>query len=286
MKTAKLILLLVFFTSTNLLSQIDKTKDTDPFTLEEKEKKIRSKNNISESFEYRYDVKTRETMLSKHKTYNKSGFLLKYVFFLSSKRDTTILDTYKYKGDTLIKKCNDMKFDDYQVTYEFKSYSYDKKGNKIEIQTINQNGKKGYQKIIYNSKNQKIALYEQWLDQNKFSIVEKNNYSKKNNLILSSKKYSENGNLYGVFKYEYDNLDNLVCQYLLTQGIKNNFTFYSYDENNFLIERIYKIPNIKTVNDIYRIKYEYDTDYNIIKEYFSVNDILISINTITYKKFE
>lgn len=275
MNLQKQVNIMLFFTNISLIAQSSK--------YIENERLIRVKNNISESFEYRYDIKTRETILGNHKTYNKSGFLLKDVFFLSSKRDTTILNTYEYKGDTLIKKCNDMKFDNYRVTYEFKSYSYDKKGNKIENQTINQNGKKGYQKIIYNNKNQEIALYQKWLDQNKFSIAKKNNYSKKDNLILSSKAYSDNG-YHCKKKYDYDNLGNLTREYLLEDGIKDHFRFYYYNANNFLIEQTYKSSGYK--RSLYKTKYEYDTDNNIIKEYFSVDDILISINTITYKKFE
>jgi hypothetical protein len=277
MNISKIIIILLFFSNINLVAQSSK--------YIENERLNRVKNNISESFEYFHNLEKGDSILHIHKTYNKSGFLLtELIFEFSKQRDTMCLFSYKYRGDTLVKKNEYFKFDGYQSSNEFKNYSYDKKGNKIEIRTINNNGKKGYQKIIYDLKNQKVAVYYQGLNQNKFSVFEKYYYSKKDDLILSIKKYSENGDFEDLEKYQYDNFGNLICKFLLTDWVKNNIEFYSYNKNIFLIESGFQI-SIENP-EVLKSKYEYDNGNNIIKVSLSTNNTLSSFGTITYKKFD
>jgi len=285
MKILKFILLLLLLVTNNSFAQLYKTyntKETDPVNLE-REKKIRSKNNISESFEFFHQINSNDSILKSHKTYNKNGEILTNIVF-SLEQDTLNNVTYEYEDEKLVKSNLYFKNKKNIVFNSTRIYSYDKNGNNSEIQIINKDGKIIYQTIDYNSNNLKKALNSKWLNKTDFSITEEYFYSKNNNLI-KKKIYNPNGELFCEVKYQYDNLGNLIGSYRLQNGKKDIIDFYLYDKDNNLIESGFEFFFDKKPNQ-YKTKYEYDTNHNIIKEYHIEDNIVKSIHSIKYKKFE
>ncbi|PXY43524.1 hypothetical protein [Flavobacterium hydrophilum] len=281
MKISKLIPLILLFASTDLLAQLTNTKEIDPLTLE-KERKIRSKNNISESFEYTHQLRSKDSILKSHKTFNKNGELLTKTVF-SSKQDTINHVVYEYEGEKVVKSHILSKDKNKLVFLDIRNYSYDKNGNNIDIQFINKDGDTIYQKIDYYSTNLKKTLQTKWQNKTDFSITEEYFYS--NNNLIKTKTYLPNEKLFSETAYQYDNLGNLVSNYRLVNEKKDIINFYKYDRNNNLIESSFKILSNNYPN-LYKTKYEYDKNKNVIKEYHTGDKNLKSVHTISYKKFE
>lgn len=281
MKISKLIPLILLFASTNLLAQLTNTKEIDPLTLE-KEKKIRSNNNISESFEYTHQLRSKDSILKSHKTFNKNGELLTKTVF-SSKQDTINHVVYEYEGEKVVKSLIFTKDKNTLVFLDIRNYSYDRNGNNIDIQFINKAGDTIYQKIDYYSTNLKKTLQTKWQKKTDFSITEEYFYS--NNNLIKTKTYLPNEKLFSETAYQYDNLGNLVGNYRLLNGKKDIINFYKYDGNNNLIESSFKILS-NNYSNLYKTKYEYDKNNNVIKEYHTGDKNLKSVHTISYKKFE
>jgi hypothetical protein len=281
MKISKLIPLILLFASTNLLAQLTNTKEIDPLTLE-KEKKIRSNNNISESFEYTHQLRSKDSILKSHKTFNKNGELLTKTVF-SSKQDTINHVVYEYEGEKVVKSLIFTKDKNTLVFLDIRNYSYDRNGNNIDIQFINKDGDTIYQKIDYYSTNLKKTLQTKWQKKTDFSITEEYFYS--NNNLIKTKTYLPNEKLFSETAYQYDNLGNLVGNYRLLNGKKDIINFYKYDGNNNLIESSFKILS-NNYSNLYKTKYEYDKNNNVIKEYHTGDKNLKSVHTISYKKFE
>lgn len=280
MKISKLIPLIILFASTNLLAQLTNTKEIHPGTLE-KERKIRSENNISESFEYT-QLRNKDSILKSHKTFNKNGELLTKTVF-SSKLDTINYVGYEYEGGKVVKLIILTKDKNALVFLDLRKYSYDKDGNNTEIQFINKDGDTIYQKIDYYSNNLKKTLHTKWRNNTDFSLTEEYFYS--NNNLIKTKTYLPNEKLFSETAYQYDNLGNLVGDYRLLNGKKDVVTFYKYDGNNNLIESGFKFLSNSTSN-LYKTKYEYDKNNNLIKEYRTGDKNFKSFHTISYKKFK
>jgi len=280
MKISKLILLIVLFASTNLLAQLTNTKEIHPGTLE-KERKIRSENNISESFEYT-QLRSKDSILKSHKTFNKNGELLTKTVF-SSKLDTINYVVYEYEVGKVVKSLILTKDKNALVFLDLRKYSYDKNGNNTEIQFINKDGDTIYQKIDYYSNNLKKTLHTKWRNNTDFSLTEEYFYS--NNNLIKTNTYLPNEKLFSETAYQYDNLGNLVGDYRLLNGKKDVVTFYKYDENNNLIESGFKFLSNSNPN-LYKTKYEYDRNNNVIKEYRTGEKHFKSFHTISYKKFK
>jgi len=281
MKISKLIPLILLFTSTNLLAQLMNTKEIDPVTLE-KERKIRSENNISESFEYTHQLRSKDSILKSHKTFNKNGELLTKTVF-SSKQDTINYVVYEYERGKVVKSLILTK-DKYALVFlDIRNYSYDKNGNNTEIQFINKDGDTIYQKIDYYSNNLKKTLHTKWRNKTDFSITEEYFYSSNN--LIKTKTYLPNEKLFSETAYQYDTIGNLIGNYRLYKGKKDVTNFYKYDENNNLIESGFEFSSNNSPN-LYKTKYEYDKNNNVIKEYHTVDKRLKYDNTISYKKFE
>lgn len=280
MKISKLIPLIILFASTNLLAQLTNTKEIHPGTLE-KERKIRSENNISESFEYT-QLRSKDSILKSHKTFNKNGELLTKTVY-SSKLDTINYVGYEYEGGKVVKLIILTKDKNALVFLDLRKYSYDKNGNNTEIQFINKDGDTIYQKIDYYSNNLKKTLHTKWRNNTDFSLTEEYFYS--NNNLIKTKTYLPNEKLYSETAYQYDNLGNLVGDYRLLNGKKDVVTFYKYDENNNLIESGFKFLSNSSSN-LYKTKYEYDKNNNLIKEYRTGDKNFKSFHTISYKKFK
>lgn len=280
MKISKLISLILLFASTNLLAQLTSTKEIHPVTLE-KERKIRSKNNISESFEYT-QLKSKDSILKSHKTFNKDGELLTKTIF-SSKQDTIQYVAYEYEDEKVVKSLILTKDKNALVFLDIRNYFYDKNGNNTEIQFINKDGDTIYQKIDYYSNNLKKTLHTKWRNSTTFSITEEYFYS--NNNLSKTKTYLPNEKLFSETTYQYDNLGNLVGDYRLQNGKKDVTTFYKYDGNNNLIESSLKFLSANNSN-VYKTKYEYDKNNNVIKEYRIGDKNFRSVQTIYYKNFE
>lgn len=98
----KFLLLLFLFLNSNLFAQssIYNVKATDTNYLE-KEINIKSKNNISESFEYTQQPNSKDSILKSHTKYNRNGLLLTSVVF-SSEQDTINYLSHKYEKGQLI----------------------------------------------------------------------------------------------------------------------------------------------------------------------------------------
>ena len=280
MKISKLIPLIILFASTNLLAQLTNTKEIHPGTLE-KERKIRSENNISESFEYT-QLRNKDSILKSHKTFNKNGELLTKTVF-SSKLDTINYVGYEYEGGKVVKLIILTKDKNALVFLDLRKYSYDKNGNNTEIQFINKDGDTIYQKIDYYSNNLKKTLHTKWRNNTDFSLTEEYFYSDNN--LIKTKTYLPNEKLFSETAYQYDNLGNLVGDYRLLNGKKDVVTFYKYDGNNNLIESGFKFLSNSTSN-LYKTKYEYDKNNNLIKEYRTGDKNFKSFHTISYKKFK
>ena len=280
MKISKLIPLIILFASTNLLAQLTNTKEIHPGTLE-KERKIRSENNISESFDYT-QLRNKDSILKSHKTFNKNGELLTKTVF-SSKLDTINYVVYEYEGGKVVKSLILTKDKNALVFLDLRKYSYDKNGNNTEIQFINKDGDTIYQKIDYYSNNLKKTLHTKWRNNTDFSLTEEYFYSDNN--LIKTKTYLPNEKLYSETAYQYDNLGNLVGDYRLLNGKKDVVTFYKYDENNNLIESGFKFSSNSSSN-LYKTKYEYDKNNNLIKEYRTGDKNFKSFHTISYKKFK
>ncbi|TDW51538.1 hypothetical protein EV144_101213 [Flavobacterium sp. 270] len=280
MKISKLILLILLFNSINLLAQLTSIKEIHPITLE-KEKKIRSENNISESFEYT-QLRTKDSILKSHKTFNKNGELVTNTVY-SSKQDTINYAVYEYENGKVVKSLILTKDKNALVFFDIRNYSYDKNGNNTEIQFINKNGDTIYQKIDYYSYNLKKTLHTKWRNNTDFSITEEYFYS--NNNLIKTKTYLPNEKLFSETAYQYDNIGNVVGDYRLQNGKKDVISFYKYDLNNNLIESGLKFLSANYSN-LYKTKYEYDKNNNVIKEYHTGNKNLKSVHTISYKKFE
>jgi hypothetical protein len=280
MKILKLIPLILLFVSTNLLAQLTNTKEIHPATLE-KERKIRSENNISESFEYT-QLKNKDSILKFHKKFNKNGELLTKTLF-SSKLDTINYVVYEYEDEKVVKSLILTKDKNALVFLDIRKYSYDKNGNNTEIQFINKDGDTIYQKIDYYSNNLKKTLYTKWRNSTDFSITEEYFYS--NNNLIKTKTYLPNEKLFSETAYQYDNLGNLVRNYRLLNGKKDIINFYKYDGNNNLIENSFKFLSNSNPN-LYKTKYEYDKNNNVIKEYHTGDKNFKSVHTISYKNFE
>lgn len=277
MKISKLIPLILLFASTNLLAQLTNTKEIHPVTLE-KERKIRSENNISESFEYT-QLRSKDSILKSHKTFNKNGELLTKTVF-SSKQDTINYVVYEYEGEKVVKSSILTRDKNVLVFLDIRNYFYDKNGNNTEIKFINKNGDTIYQKIDYYSNNLKKTLHTKWRNNTDFSITEEYFYS--NNNLIKTKTYLPNEKLFSETAYQYDNLGNLVGNFRLLNEKKDIINFYKYDGNNNLIESSFKILSN---NNLYKTKYEYDKNNNVIKEYHT-GDKNKYVLTISYKNFE
>ncbi|RVT75405.1 hypothetical protein EOD40_11645 [Flavobacterium sufflavum] len=281
MKITKFLLVLLLSLNSNLFAQIYKTyntKKSDPEYLE-KEINIRSKNNISESFEYTHQVNSsKDSILKSHKTYSRNGLLLTSVVF-SSEQDTINYLSNRYESDQLIESNIWLKrgkaFDFNYTT----NYKYDEKGNNIETKQIDLNKNIVYRRIEYDNNNFKKALYTKRSDKTDFSLTQEYFYSKKNKLI-KTKTYSSNEKLFEEEIYQYNKIGNLIGNYLIFNGKKSTTHFYSYDKNNNQTESGFKSL------DVYKTKYEYDKNNNIVKICDLKNDTITSIRTITYKKFE
>ena len=280
MKISKLIPLIILFASTNLLAQLTNTKEIHPGTLE-KERKIRSENNISESFEYT-QLRNKDSILKSHKTFNNNGELITKTVF-SSKLDTINYVGYEYEGGKVVRLIILTKDKNALVFLDLRKYSYDKNGNNTEIQFINKDGDTIYQKIDYYSNNLKKTLHTKWRNNTDFSLTEEYFYSDNN--LIKTKTYLPNEKLFSETAYQYDNLGNLVGDYRLLNGKKDVVTFYKYDENNNLIESGFKFLSNSTSN-LYKTKYEYDKNNNVIKEYRTGDRNFKSFHTISYKKFK
>ncbi|MEN9909537.1 MAG: hypothetical protein RLZZ540_2686 [Bacteroidota bacterium] len=281
MKITKFLLVLLLSLNSNLFAQIYKTyntKKSDPEYLE-KEINIRSKNNINESFEYTHQVNSsKDSLLKSHKTYSRNGLLLTSVVF-SSEQDTINYVSEKYEGEKLIESNIWLKTG---KTFDFNyttNYKYDEKGNNIETQQIDINKNIVYRRIEYDNNNLKKALYTKRSDKTDFSLTQEYFYSKKNKLI-KTKTYFSSGNLLEEEIFKYNKLGNLISNYQIRNGEKGTIHYYSYDKNNNQTESGFKSL------DVYKTKYEYDKNNNIVKIYDLKNDNIISIRTITYKKFE
>jgi len=281
MKISKLIPLILLSASTNLLAQLTNNKEIDPVTLE-KERKIRSKNNISQSFEYTHQPKSKDSILKSHKTFNNNGELLTKTVF-SSKQDTINYVVYEYEGGKVVKSLTLTKDKHALVFSDIRNYSYDKNGNNTEIQFINKDGDTIYQKIDYHSNNLKKTLHTKWRNKTDFSITEEYFYSSNN--LIKTKTYLPNEKLFSETAYQYDTIGNLIGNYRLYNGKKDVTNFYKYDENNNLIESGFEFSSNNSPN-LYKTKYEYDKNNNVIKEYHTIDKRLKSVHTISYKKFE
>lgn len=280
MKISKLIPLILLFTSTNLLAQLMNTKEIHPGTLE-KERKIRSENNISESFEYT-QLRNKDSIMKSHKTFNKNGELLTKTVF-SSKQDTINYVAYEYEDGKVVKSLILTRDKNVLVLLDIRNYYYDKNGNNTEIKFINKNGDTIYQKIDYYSNNLKKTLHTKWGNNTDFSITAEYFYS--NNNLIKTKTYLPNEKLSSETAYQYDNLGNLVGDYKLLNGKKDIINFYKYDGNNNLIESGFKFLS-NSYPKLYKTKYEYDKNNNVIKEYRTGDKNFKSFHTISYKKFE
>jgi len=279
MKMIKFLLLLFLFLNSNLFAQssIYNVQAADTNYLE-KEINIKSKNNISESFEYTQQLNSKDSILKSHTKYNRNGLLLSNVVF-SSEQDTINYLSHKYEKGQLIESNIWLKRG---KTFDFNYttiYKYDEKGNNIETQQIDINNKIVYRRIEYDNNNLKKALYTKWSNETDFSLTQEYFYSKKNKLI-KIKTYFSNGNLLEEEVYQYNKIGNLIGNYTIQNGKKGVVHFYSYDKNNNEIESGFKSL------DIYKTKYEYDKNDNIIKEIDTKNESIILIHTISYKKFE
>lgn len=279
MKMIKFRLVLFLFLNNNLFAQFYKynIQATNSNYLE-KEINIKSRNNISESFEYAHQVNSKDSILKSHKTYSRNGLLLTSVVF-SSEQDTVNYVSEKYNGEKLIESNIWLKrgkaFDFNYTT----NYKYDEKGNNIETQQIDINNNIVYRRIEYDNNNLKKALYTKRSNKPDFSLTQEYFYSKKNKLI-KTKTYFSNGNLLEEEVFQYNKIGNLIGNYRIQNGEKGTIHFYSYDKKNNQIESGFKSL------DLYKTKYEYDKNDNIVKTYDLKNDDIISIRTITYKKFE
>lgn len=281
MKITKFLLVLLLSLNSNLFAQIYKTyntKKSDPEYLE-KEINIRSKNNISESFEYTHQVNSsKDSILKSHKTYSRNGLLLTSVVF-SSEQDTINYLSNRYESDQLIESKIWLKrgkeFDFNYTT----NYKYDEKGNNIETKQIDLNNNIVYRRIEYDNNNLKKTLYTKRSNETDFSLTQEYLYSKKNKLI-KTKTYFSSGNLLEEEIFKYNKLGNLISNYQIFNGEKGTTHFYSYDKNNNQTESGFKSL------DVYKTKYEYDKNNNIVKICDLKNDTITSIRTITYKKFE
>lgn len=282
MKIAKLTLFLILFLTNHLFAQLYNAKESEPNNLE-KEKEIKIKNNVSESFEYIRQNNSTDSILKSHKRYNKNGDLLTNTIF-SAKQDTINYAAYEYGGEKLVKSNSFTKNKNVRVFNDIRTFFYDEKGNNNEIQVINKDGKIIYQKIDYNNNNLKEALNTKWLNKTHYSITEGYFYSNNNNLI-KKKTYCPNGNLFSEIKYQYDKLGNLIGYYRFQNGKKDIIGYYSYDKDSNLIESGFEYLFGNKPN-AYKTKYEYDSNNNIIKKHYFVDNILKYTNIISYKKFE
>lgn len=289
MKTAKFILFLVIllFTTNHLFAQLYTVIERNP-DKSEKERKIRIKNNISESFEFIHKNK-KDSILRSHKTYNKNGDLITDAIFSLKKQDTINYTINEYLNDKLVKSSLYFKnpknpvFN--HVFNRISNYSYDKNGNNNEVQTINEEGKIVYQKMDYDSDNLKKSLNVKWWDKTDFSISTEYFYSKNHNLI-KEKIYSSNGHPTREIEHEYDDLGRLITNHIMTQSGNKSSYFYSYDEKNNLTESNLKFLANSRPPYENKIRYEYDTYNNVVKEYHIEDNTVKSIRTFCYKKFK
>lgn len=265
-----------------LLAQFDNTKETEPINSE-KEKKVRNKNNISESFEYIQQVNNNDSILKFHKKYNKNGDVITNTEF-SAKLDTINYAAYEYSGEKLVKSHLFNKNKNIRISNDIRTYFYDEKGNNNEIQHIKKDGEIIYQKIDYNNNNLKKSLKTKWLNQTQYYLSAEYFYSK-NNTSITEKRYWPIGKLFCEVKYTYDKLGNLTNSYRLQNGKKDIISIYLYDEANNQIESNLQILDGKKPS-FYSTKFEYDSANNIIRKLHSVDNVLKSIHTISYKKFE
>lgn len=279
MKISKLIPLILLFNSTNFWAQLLTVKEIHPVTLE-KERKIRSENNISESFEYT-QLRSKDSILKSHKTFNKNGELLTNTVF-SSKQDTISYVVYEYEGEKVLKSLIFTRDKNVLVILDIRNYYYDKNGNNTEIQFMNKNGDTIYQKIDY-SNNLKKTIYTKWRNNKDFSITQEYFYS--NNNLIRTKTYLPNEKLSSETEYQYDNRGNLVGDYKLQNEKKDIINFYKYDGNNNLIESRFEFLS-NSYPKLYKTKYEYDKNNNVIKEYNTGDKNFKSTRTIYYKNFE
>lgn len=288
MKTAKFILFLVIllFTTNHLFAQLYTVIERNP-DKSEKERKIRIKNNISESFEFIHKNK-KDSILRSHKTYNKNGDLITDAIFSLKKQDTINYTINEYLNDKLVKSSLYFKNPKNPVFNHvfniINNYSYDKNGNNNEIQIINEDGKIIYKKIDYDNNNLKKAVSIKWPNKTDFTISTEYLFSKNN--LIKEKKYTQNGQLVREIDRNYDNQSRLISSYTIMNGKKITADYYSYDKKNNLIKWNSKLLSNTKPPYLYKFKYEYDANNNVTKEYLLKDNKVQSIHTFTYKKFE
>jgi len=285
MKITRFLLVLFLFLNNNLFAQLQllNTREIDVLNDLEKGKNIIKKNTISESFEYTHKIDSKDSILSSHKTYNKNGYLLTETDF-SLKLDTIRHNTYKYDGNKLIKTDRYFKNENNIRFHTSESFNYDDKGNNIETQLTNIYNEMIYKKIDYDNNNLKIAQNTKLPGKSELSIKKKYFYSKENTLI-KEKEYQPDGTLSYEIKYKYNNTGNLIRSNIYLNGLTEDTYIYSYDKNNNQIE-----SDLKFLVDgkpyLYKTKYEYDINNNLVKKSNIKNNTLTSFETFIYKKFE
>jgi len=281
MKISKLILFLLLFLNNSLFAQLLNIGDVYE-SRPEKEKYIKSRNNISESFEYLRKVNENDSILKSHQTYDKNGYLLTTVNF-SLQKDTLSYEINEYKEKKLVKSIRYFKNKKNNIfSTTISNYYFDEKKNNIEIQ-ISTNNKVIYQRITYDDNGLKKSLKTKWLNKTNFVMTQEYFYSEGKDLI-KEKNYWTNGKIFSEVLFQYDDNKNKIRSNRLHDGKKDVISFYSYDKNNNLIESGFKLSNTKKPAT-YKTKYEYDDNNNVVKKYYTVDDNLKYIYTITYKKF-
>ena len=236
----------------------------------ESERLTRQKNHIQQILTYQFNLATNDSSLITHNFYDSAGNCVqRHEYSPVGKLQYRATLTYNNKGLQTL----ETGYDGDGNLIQLFAYSYDKDGHRTVYQQLNADKKiLNYQKSVFNSKGQRVKLYNQLKDQGGFYLSATFVYDSASRSVGSTM-YSVDGDTGSSDEYAYDSRDNLTEVYQLIDQQKTLLFKNRYNDKNQLVETQFYRKNKfiadgrpESIPSDRRIVFTYDEGGNKIEE--------------------
>lgn len=256
---------------------------------EEKLRKLRVENGISEILVYQIDPVSEDSVIFTHNFYNRQGKVTKDMRFHGNGKIRFWYEMeYNSKGNIILQK-------GYKASGSLSTkltYDYDKKGNLTDYKQLRSDGSLlKHQKKEYNKKGQNTSVLNR--HPNGSYIADSKYFYREDGQYDRIKKFTQNEWVPSNITFAYDDDDKLIAKYGTIGKQRNLLEEYSYNEEGLVAE--VKLPELlggrgnngmETRSGGKSVQYKYDTEGNLIEARTIENGQLVKWEKYCYKKFD